>query len=78
MGEAIKGAGVFDRTEFTRMLSERVRFSNITQHAHVKSYCDAFFRNDVTKSYLMGVGLDPVSTKPKILIATVADWAKAS
>jgi hypothetical protein len=45
--------------------------------AEVKPYVDAFFRSDVARVYLMGAGLDPVTTKCEFLITIVADWRRA-
>jgi hypothetical protein len=44
----------------------------------VKPYVDVFFRNGAAKVYLLGGGLDPVTTKCEILFAVVVDWAKAA
>lgn len=44
----------------------------------VKPLVDGVFRSGAAKIYLLGLGLDPVTTKPEILVAIVADWARAS
>jgi hypothetical protein len=57
-------------------------------HAHGEDFFDlpkirplveAFFGVDgAAKVYLLGVGLDPVTTKPEILVTIVVDWLAAS
>jgi hypothetical protein len=68
----------FDRKEFTRMRGEGAGFWDLIRNQEVKPYFDAFFDGNTTKIFLLGAGIDPVSTKPEFLIAIVADWAKAS
>jgi hypothetical protein len=44
----------------------------------VKPYVDALFRSGAARVFLMGVGLDPVTTKCEFMMAIVVDWKKAS
>jgi hypothetical protein len=65
---------VFNKEEAAKYRESGVSFLD---HKDVKPVVDAVFRqNGVAKAYLMGMGLDPVTTKPELLVAIVVDWKK--
>lgn len=65
---------VFNKEEAAKYRKSGVSFLD---HPEVKPIVDKVFRKDgVAKIYLMGMGLDPVTTKLEILVAIVVDWKK--
>jgi hypothetical protein len=57
--------------------------AGIHDDASSKDEFNILFRHEVsgkktTNIYLLGVGIDPVTTKPEILVAIVMDWNRAS
>lgn len=44
----------------------------------VAPYVSALFRSGAARIFLLGVGLDPVTTKPEVLVAIVVNWKKAT
>lgn len=63
---------VFNKEEAAKYRKSGVSF---LEHPEVKPIVDKIFRKDgVAKVYLMGMGLDPVTTKPEMLVAIVVDW----
>ena len=51
---------------------------NFFEIAEVKSLTSALFSEDdpSARIYLLGFGLDPVTTKPEVLVCIVIDWAR--
>jgi hypothetical protein len=43
----------------------------------VREQMKAFFRSRAAKVHLLGVGFDPVTAKPEVLVAIVVDWQRA-
>jgi hypothetical protein len=66
---------LFNKEEASKLIKHGGDF---TQHPEIKPLVDMFFRKSVAKVFLMGVGLDPVTTKPEILVALVIDWEKVT
>lgn len=50
--------------------------SDFIEHPEIKPLIDNVFRGLAAKIFLLGVGLDPVTTKPEILAAIVVDWQR--
>jgi hypothetical protein len=48
------------------------------EHPEIKPLIDLFFRKPAAKVFLLGIGLDPMTTKPEILAAIVVDWQKVT
>lgn len=55
-------------------VAEIKRGGNILAHQQVQRAVDAIFLSGRAKVFLLGVGLDPLTTKPEILVAIVVDW----
>lgn len=66
---------LFDRKEVTHMCRHG---EDLLEHARVKPLVNALFRSGAGKLYLLGFGLDPVTTKPEFLVAIVCDWFHAA
>lgn len=65
---------VFNKEEAARIHQSGVGFLD---HPDVRPVVDAVFRETgVAKAHLLGIGLDPVTTKPEVLVALVVDWQK--
>lgn len=72
--------------EFFEELFNREEVAGIYAHGEdffelpeIRPLVEAFFGVEgAAKVYLLGVGLDPVTTKPEILVAIVVDWRAAS
>jgi hypothetical protein len=66
---------LFNKEEAAKLKRRGEDFLSLPE---VRPLVDGFFKSGATKVYLLGAGLDPVTTKPEILVAIVADWKKAS
>jgi hypothetical protein len=66
---------LFNKEEASRM---RGLGESFLDHRNVRPLIRAFFDSGAARSFLLGVGLDPVSTKPEILVALVVDWRLAA
>lgn len=64
---------LFDKGESQKLVKGGGDF---IEHPEIKPLIDTFFRRPAAKIFLLGVGLDPVTTKPEILAAIVVDWQK--
>lgn len=47
------------------------------ERKEVRGQLGAFINSGAAQFYLLGVGLDPLTTKPEFLVAIVVDWPKA-
>lgn len=52
------------------------QWQEFEDHPDIKAIGNAFFwgRNPAAKAFLLGFGLDPVTTKPEVLCTIVIDW----
>src|SRR5262249_7066226 len=66
---------LFDKEDAVRSRRHGESFLDLPE---VKEYVDVLFRKGNAKVFLMGAGLDPVTTKCEFMIAIVVDWEKAS
>jgi hypothetical protein len=66
---------LFNKEEAAELKRHGEDFLSLTE---IQPLIESFFRGGAAKIYLLGVGLDPLTTKPEILVAIVANWAKAS
>lgn len=64
---------LFDKEEAHKLIKGAGDF---IEHPEIKPLIDKVFRKPAAKIFLLGVGLDPVTTKPEILAAIVVDWQK--
>jgi hypothetical protein len=64
---------LFDKEEAHRLIK---RGGDFIEHSEIKPLVDTVFRRPAAKVFILGVGLDPVTTKPEILVAIVVDWQK--
>jgi hypothetical protein len=64
---------LFDKEEAHKLIKAGGDF---IEHREIKPLIDRFFRKPAAKVFLLGVGLDPVTTKPEIIAAIVVDWRK--
>jgi hypothetical protein len=63
---------LFNKEEATKLRSYGEEFLSLPE---IRPLVDIFFRTSkFARVYLLGVGLDPVTTKPEILVAIVVDW----
>lgn len=65
---------LFDKKEMTHSKADGGDF---LERNEVKAQLKAFIFSGAARFFFMGVGLDPVTTKPEVLVAIVVDWPKA-
>jgi hypothetical protein len=67
---------LFNKEDAAKVQSHGEEFLELPE---IRPLVEAFFGpKGAAKVYLLGVGLDPVTTKPEILVAIVVDWLSAS
>ncbi|RME95762.1 MAG: hypothetical protein D6773_18065, partial [Alphaproteobacteria bacterium] len=67
---------LFDKEELARIHNGSEDFF---EHPEVKPYIDAIFRFPRCAAvYFLGMGFDPLTTKPEILVSIVVDWERVA
>lgn len=65
---------LFDKQDVIKAKRDRIDF---LERKEVLAQIKAFIHSNAAQFYLLGIGLDPLTTKPEVLVAIVVDWPKA-